>query len=65
MKRKTIATIISLILVATLLCGCGNSESLLVRILQQVAGESETGTEAVQPGDDADEGLHQDLCIKP
>ena len=53
MKRKTIATIISLILVATLLCGCGNSESLLVRILQQMAGESETTTEAVKPGDDA------------
>ena len=53
MKRKNIATIISLILVATLLCGCGNSESLLVRILQQMAGESETTTEAVKPGDDA------------
>ena len=49
MKKKTVANIISLILVASLLCGCGNTRTWLINKLQEMAGEEEVQT--AQPDD--------------
>ena len=56
MKKKTVANIICLLLVASLLCGCGNTKTWLINKLQEMAGEEDVQT--AQPDDTgaADEG---------
>ena len=55
MKKKTLVNIISLILAATLLSGCGSVKTLLVDKLQEMAGEEETQTVQQDNTDAAEE----------